>query len=112
MDFAAPHKHMGVDLTVTCARRNSNVPAVGGLLPLYGSLALGVRQVKLDADIRTSSSLDALSIQIVHDYYPVALDDGARLAPMAAELIDCLGNLVVARRFLCLGSADFFFLRS
>jgi hypothetical protein len=69
---------------------------------------------KLDADIRTSSSLGwVIVIQIVlHDYYPVALEDGGRLAPMAVELVDRLAILVVLRRLPSLGAADSRSLRS
>jgi hypothetical protein len=52
--FAAPHKHMIVDFVVTSARTNSNVPAVGISLRLLGTLTLGAKRSKLDANIRTS----------------------------------------------------------
>jgi hypothetical protein len=48
----------------------------------------------MDVDLRTSFSLGTLSIQSVHDYYPFALEDGGRLAPMAVDLDDCLTILV------------------
>jgi hypothetical protein len=68
LDFAAPHnKHLVVDVRVTSARTNSNVPVVGALLPLLGSLAMGAQQAKLDDDLRISFSLGTLSIQSVHD---------------------------------------------
>jgi hypothetical protein len=41
LDFAAPHKHMVVDVSVISARTNSNIMAVGDPLPLHSSLAFG-----------------------------------------------------------------------
>jgi hypothetical protein len=55
-----------------------------------GSLALGAQWGKLDADLRTFVVLGTPSNQPVHDYYPFALDDGGRLTPIAAELVDRL----------------------
>jgi hypothetical protein len=46
----APHRHIVVDVTVTGARTNYIVHAVGAGLPLHGSLAEGVEKRKLDAD--------------------------------------------------------------
>jgi hypothetical protein len=40
------------------------------------------------------------------------MEDGGRLAPMAAELVDRLAILVVVRRFLGIGVADSRSLRS
>jgi hypothetical protein len=37
----APHRHFVVDVTVTRARTNTNVPRIGARLHLHGSLALG-----------------------------------------------------------------------
>jgi hypothetical protein len=103
----APQRHLVVDVTVTSARTNTNVPRIGARLPLISSLALGAQQGKLDADLRTSALLCTPSVQSIHDdYYPFALEDGGRLAPMAAELVDRLATLVVVRRFLCMGAAD------
>jgi hypothetical protein len=42
LDFMAPHRHLVIDVTVTSARTNTNVPRVGARLPLPGSLALGL----------------------------------------------------------------------
>jgi hypothetical protein len=53
--FAAPHRHMPIDVTVTSTRANSNVPAVGAPLPLPGTLAYGYQPAKVDADLRTPS---------------------------------------------------------
>jgi hypothetical protein len=40
--FAAPHhKHLVVDVRVTSACKNANVPVVWAPLPLLGNLALG-----------------------------------------------------------------------
>jgi hypothetical protein len=61
------------------------LPAVGAPLPLFANLAVGSQQAKLDDDIRTSPSLSTPSIQIVHEYYPLALRDGGRMAAVAAE---------------------------
>jgi hypothetical protein len=44
LDFAAPHKHLVLNVIVTSARTNSNVPAVGASLPLIGSLAMRARK--------------------------------------------------------------------
>jgi hypothetical protein len=76
LDFAAPHKHLVVNVTVTNGRMNSNVPAVGASLPQPGSLAMGAQQAKLDADLRTSFPLGTPYIQSVYDYYPFAREDG------------------------------------
>jgi hypothetical protein len=58
-------------------------------LAVFGNLALGAQQAKVDANIRTSSSLGTPSIQFTYAYYPLALRiDGGRLAPMAIELVD------------------------
>jgi hypothetical protein len=46
------------------------------------------------------------SVQSIHDYYPFAMEDGGRLAPMAAELDDRLAILVAIRRFPSMGDAD------
>ena len=70
LDFMAPHRHLVVDVTVTSARTNTNVPRIGARLPLRGILALGAQQGKLDADLRTSALLGTPSVQSVHDYYP------------------------------------------
>jgi hypothetical protein len=77
LDFMAPHRHLLVDVTVTSARTNINVPRIGARLPLHGNLVLGAQHGKLDAHLRTS-------VQSIHDYYPFAMEDGGRLAPMAA----------------------------
>jgi hypothetical protein len=46
------------------------------------------------------------SVQSIHDYYPFAMEDGDRLAPMAAELVDRLAISVAVRRFPGMGAAD------
>jgi hypothetical protein len=73
---------------------------------------LGAQQGKLDADLRTSALLATPSVQSVHDYYPFAMEDGGRLAPMAAELVDRLSILVAVRRFPGMGAGDSRSLRS
>jgi hypothetical protein len=94
-------------VTVTSARTNTNVPRIGARLPLRpGSLALGAQHGKLDADLRTSTLLGTPSAQSIHDYYPFAMEDGGRMAPMAVELVDRLAILVDVRRFPSLGAAD------
>jgi hypothetical protein len=108
----APHRHLVVDVTVTSARANTNVPRIGARLPLPGSLALGAQNSKLDADLRTSSLLGTPSVKSIHDYYPFAMEDGGRLAPMAPKLVDRLAILVVVRRFPGMGAADYRSLRS
>jgi hypothetical protein len=109
-DLGAPHKRLVVDVTVTSARTNSSVPAVGASLPLHGSLALGAQQAKLDVDLRTSSSLGTPSIQYVHDYFhPLFLRTGVdfllcRLIPLIAWpswwLLDVCQAWVRQTRFL------------
>jgi hypothetical protein len=42
---------------------------------------------KLDADLRNYALLGTPSVQSIHDYYPFGMEDGGRLAPMAAELV-------------------------
>jgi hypothetical protein len=68
LDFMAPHRPLVVDVTVTSARTNSNVPAISATLPLHGSLATGGQCGKLDGDAPTSASLVTPSIQSVHVY--------------------------------------------
>jgi hypothetical protein len=111
LDFMAPHRHLVVDVTVTSARTNTNVPRSSAHLPLPGSFALGAQHGKLDADFRTFALLSTSSVQSVHDYYPLALEDGGRLAPMAVELVDRMANLVAVRRFHGICAADSRYLR-
>jgi hypothetical protein len=106
LNFAAPHKGLDVNGTVTSARTNPGVPAVGFLFPLPGSLAMGAQQGELDADLRTSSSLGTPSIQSVHDFYPFPLEDEAGC------LLWRLTILVAARHFTSMVTADSRFLRS
>jgi hypothetical protein len=101
----AGHRHLVVDVTGTSARTNTNVPPIGARLALLGSLVLGAQHGKLDADLRTSALLGTPSVQSIHDYYPFAMEDGGRLAPMAAELVDRLAILVADRRFHGMGVA-------
>jgi hypothetical protein len=108
----APHRQLVVYVTLTSARTNTNVPRIGARLPLSGSLELGAQHGKLDADLRISALLGTPSVRPIHDYYPFALKDGGRLAPMAAVLADRLAILVVVRRFPCIGVADSPSLRS
>jgi hypothetical protein len=109
--FMAPHRHL-VDMTDTSARRNTNVPCVGARLPLPGSLALGAQHGKLNADLLTSALLGTPSLPSVHDYYPFALEDGDRLAPMAVELVDGLAILMAIRHLPRMGVAHSRSLRS
>jgi hypothetical protein len=67
---------------------------------------LGAQHGKLDADLRTYALLGTPSVQSIHDYYPFAMEDGGRLAPMAAELVDRLAILVVVRRFPDMGAPN------
>jgi hypothetical protein len=112
LDFLSPHRHLVLDVTVTSARTNINVPRIGSCLLLPGSLALGAEHGKLDADLRTFALLGTPSVQSVHDYYPFPMEDGGRLAPMAAELVDSLAILVAVCRFPGMGADDFRSLRS
>jgi hypothetical protein len=102
----AQNRHLVVDVTVTSARTNNNVPNIGARIPLPGILSLGSQHGKLDADLRISTLLGTPSVQSVHHYYPFALEDGGRLAPMAAELVDRFAILVAVRRFHGMGDAD------
>jgi hypothetical protein len=106
LDFMAPHRHLVVDVTVTSARTNTSVLRIGARLPLHGSLALGAKHYKLDADLRTYALLGTPSVRSIHDYYPFAMEDGAGLAPTAAKLVDRLAILVVVRRFPRMCVAD------
>jgi hypothetical protein len=108
----APHHHLVVDVTVASACTNTNVPRIGSRLPLPGNLALGAQHDKLDADLRTSALHCTPSVQSVHDYHLFALEDGGKLAPMAAELIYRLAILVACRRFPGMGDSDSRSLRS
>jgi hypothetical protein len=58
----APNRHLVVDVTVTSARTNTNVPRISARLALPGSLALGAQHGKLDADLRTSPLLGTPSV--------------------------------------------------
>jgi predicted nucleotidyltransferase len=62
LDFATPHKHLVVDVTITRARTNCDVPTVGGSVPTFGSVAMGAQQAQVDVDLRTSFSLGTPSI--------------------------------------------------
>jgi hypothetical protein len=107
LDFTAPHRHLVVDVTVTSARTNNDVPRIGARLPLPGSLALGAhRNGKLDADLRTSTLLCTPSVQSIYDYYSFAMEYEGWLAPMAAKLVYRLAILVAVRRFRGIGAAD------
>jgi hypothetical protein len=72
---------------------------------------LGVQHGKVDADLRAFVVLGTPSVQSIHDYYPFAVEDGGRLAPMAAELVDRMAILVAILRFPFMGAADFCSLR-
>jgi hypothetical protein len=104
LDFMAPHCHLVVDVTVTSTRTNNIVPRIGARLPFPGSLALGAQHGKNDADLRTCALLGTPSVHLVRDYYPFALEDGGRLAPMAAELVDRQAILVTFRRLPGMGA--------
>jgi hypothetical protein len=80
-----------VDVTVTSARTNTNVP---------------------HADLCTSALLRTPSVSLVRDYCPFAMEDGGRLAPMPVKLVDRLAILVAFRRFLGMGANDSRSLRS
>jgi hypothetical protein len=60
---------------------------------------LAAQHGKLDAGLCASALLGTPSVQSIHNYYPFAFEDGDRLAPMAAELVDRLAILPVVRRF-------------
>jgi hypothetical protein len=80
---------------------------IGARLPVPGSLASRAQHGKLDAELRTSALLGTPSIQPVHCYYPFALEDVDRLAPMTAdEMMDCVAILMALRRFPSMGFAD------
>jgi hypothetical protein len=106
LDFMAPHSHLVVDVTVTSARTNTTVLRIGARLPLHGSFALGAHHCKLDADLRTYALLCTPSVRSIHDYYPFAMEDGGRLAPTAAELVDRIVILMACRRFPSMGDVD------
>jgi hypothetical protein len=113
LDFRAPYRHFVVAMTVTNARRNANVPHIySARLPLLGSLALGAQHGKLDADLRTSVCLAHLRCSRSMTTIPSLKRRGARLAPMAAQLVDRLAILVAVRRFPSMGGAHSRSLRS
>jgi hypothetical protein len=68
LDFRAPHRHLVVDVSVTSAHTNTNVPRRDARLPLPGSLALGAEHGNFDADFRTSALLGTPLVQSAHDY--------------------------------------------
>jgi hypothetical protein len=109
----APHRHIVVDVTVASARTKTNIPQLSACVPLPGSFALGAQHGKFNADLRTSALLGTPSVKSVHDYYyPFALEDGGRLAPMPYELFDRLVILVAVRLSPSMGDADSRSLRS
>jgi hypothetical protein len=112
LEFMAPRRHLVVDVKVTSARTNANVPHISARLPFPYNLALGAQHRKLDADLRTSALLGTPSVQSVHDHYLFAVQVGGRLALMAADLSDRLALLVAARCFPGGGVADSRSLRS
>jgi hypothetical protein len=61
----APHRHLVINVTVTSARTNTNIPRIGARLPLPGSFALGAQYGKLDTDLRTSSLRGTSSVKTV-----------------------------------------------
>jgi hypothetical protein len=67
---------------------------------------LGAQHGKLDADLRTSALLGTPSVKSVIDFYPFAMEDVSRLAPMAAELVDRLAILMAVRRFHGMGVVE------
>jgi hypothetical protein len=73
----APQRHLVVDVMVTSARTNTNVPRIGAHLPLLGSLSLGAQHGKLDADLRTCALLGTPSVQSIDEYYLFPMEDGA-----------------------------------
>jgi hypothetical protein len=100
-----PHRHLVVDVTVASARKSNNVPRQ---LVSHSQAALHW-ELSMANLMRTSALVLLLgtpSVQSIHDYYPFAMEDGGRLAPMAAELIDRMVVLVAVRRFLGMGDAD------
>jgi hypothetical protein len=84
---------------------------MGASLPLPSSLVMRAQQAKLDAHLRTSSSLGTPSIHFGHEYYPFVLVGGRLAPPMAVDLVDRLAILVALRRFPSMGAADFRSLR-
>jgi hypothetical protein len=54
------------------------------------------------------SPLGMPSAKCVHDYYPFAMKDGARLNHVVMELVDCLVILVVVRCLSCFNEATSF----
>jgi hypothetical protein len=113
LDFMAPHRHFLVDVTITSPSTNINVPHIATRLPLPGSLALAAQHGKLDADLPTSASLGTPSVyQSVHEYYPFALEDGGRLAPMAVELVDRMAIFYGISSLPCHGCYGLSLLRS
>jgi hypothetical protein len=73
---------------------------------------LGAQHGTLDADLCTYALLGTPSVQPIHDYIPFAMEEGGRLAPMSAELVDRLAILVAVRRFHGMGVADSRYLRT
>jgi hypothetical protein len=63
--FAPSSCSLVVDVAVTSARTNTNVPRIVAHLPLPDSLALGSWHGKLDADLRTSVLLGTPSVQSI-----------------------------------------------
>jgi hypothetical protein len=112
LDFRAPHRHLVVDVTVTSARTNTNVPHIGARLPLPGSLVLESQQGKLYADFLTSALLGTPAVQSVHDYYLFVVEDRGQLARHAAKLVDPMAILVAVRCFHGMGAACSHSLRS
>jgi hypothetical protein len=113
LDYAAPHKHLAMDVTIIGARTNSNCPVVGAPFPLPGTLAMEAQKAKVNIDLRTSSStppLARLTFSLLMTITPLlmrGLGLWGRLAQiMAVELVDRLVTLVTFWYFRSLDAID------
>ena len=83
--------HLVLDVTAVSARTATAARATNWNQP--GAPSLAAQQEKYDKD-RSSS----LPVQSVHEYYPVAVEDGGRLAPHALRVIWLLAVLIAVVR--------------
>jgi hypothetical protein len=89
LDVKAPHRHFVVDVTITSARTITGAPQIDARLSLPGG-----------------TSHFRFTWRAFDDYYPFALKDGGRFAPMAVELLLRMAILLTIRRFVVMNVAD------
>jgi hypothetical protein len=103
--FAAPHKHLVVDVTVTSARTNSIVTAVGLCFLSLAGLRWGLNKLSLILTSALRPPLACLPFSPFVTITPLLLRTGAGWL-MAVDLVDRWAILVANRHFPGVGGAD------